>query len=157
MEFTRNPPNPELRKQNDRRSSPTSPFSLRSLFGSRRHIRRKEDRASHFYVDRYDSASVLAVLCTLLLSVADAFLTLKLIHAGATELNPVMEYYLREGPLSFLMVKYLLTSSCLIVLLIHKNYRVLAGRITAWNILFIIPFLYGLLIVYEVDLLLSLS
>jgi hypothetical protein len=39
----------------------------------------------------------------------------------------------------------------------HKNCRVLAGRMTAWNILFIVPFLYGLLITYEVNLMLSLG
>ena len=157
MEFRRDSANLELRRGSDRRLNPTSPVSLSSLFGSRRHIRREEDRARHFYVDRYDSASVLAFLCTLLLSVADAFLTLMLVHAGATELNPVMDFYLSAGPLPFLMAKYLLTSSCLFLLLIHKNCRILAGRIPAWNILFAVPFFYGLLIVYEVDLILFLG
>ena len=157
MEFSQNSPNPERHRGSDRRNSPTSPVSLYSLSGLRRHIRRKEDRVNHLYVDRYDPASVLAFLCTLLLSVADAFLTLKLVHAGATELNPVMDFYLRAGPLSFLMAKYLLTSSCLILLLIHKNCRVLAGRMTVWSILFIVPFLYGLLIAYEVNLMLYLG
>jgi hypothetical protein len=157
VDFSQNSPNLERRRGGDRRNSPTSPVSLHSLFGSRRHMRRKEDRTNHWYVDRYDPASVLAFLCTLLLSVADAFLTLKLIHAGAAELNPVMDFYLRAGPLYFLTVKYLLTSSCLIMLLMHKNCRVLAGRMTAWNILFIVPFLYGLLITYELNLMLSLG
>jgi len=155
VEFSHKSPHTERRNGNDRRNSPTSPVSLFSLSGSRGHIRRKEDRTDHLYVDRYDSISTLAFLCTLLLSVTDAFLTLKLVHAGATELNPVMDFYLRAGPLPFLMAKYLLTSSCLILLLIHKNFRVLAGRMTAWNILLIVLFLYGLLIVYEVDLMLS--
>jgi hypothetical protein len=157
VEFSQNSPNPERRSSCDRRNNPTSPVSLQSLFGSRGHIRRKEDRASHLYVDRYDPASVLAFLCTLLLSVADAFLTLKLVHAGATELNPVMDFYLKAGPLPFLAAKYLLTATCLFLLLIHKNHRVLAGRMTAWKILFVVPFLYGLLIAYEVDLMLSLG
>jgi hypothetical protein len=157
VESTQNSSNPELRRRNDRRTSPTSPVSWSSLSGSRRRIRRKEDRANHFYVDRYDPATVLAFLCTLLLSVADAFLTLKLVHAGATELNPVMDFYLRAGPLPFLMAKYLLTASCLILLLVHKNCRVLAGRITTSNILFTMPFLYGLLIAYEMNLILSLG
>jgi hypothetical protein len=156
MEFEQRSSRPERRRGGDRRKSPTSPLSWRSLFGSRRHSRREADKANHWYVDRYDSASVLAFVCTLLLSVADAFLTLMLVHDGATELNPVMDFYLKEGP-PFILAKYLLTSTCLILLLIHKNYRLLAGRMTTCNILYIVPFLYGLLIVYEVDLMFSLG
>jgi hypothetical protein len=153
--FSQHSPKPERRRGGDRRKSPTSPLSWHSLFGSRRHNRREADRANHWYVDRYDSASVLAFVSTLLLSVADAFLTLKLVHDGATELNPVMDFYLKAGPPPFVMAKYLLTASCLILLLVHKNYRVLAGRMATWNILYIVPFLYGLLIAYEVNLMLS--
>jgi len=155
MGLTRNSHEPERRSGIDRRTRTTSPLSSRSLFGSRRRVRRKEDREIHYYVDRYDLTSVLAFLCTLLLSVADTFLTLLLVDAGASELNPVMDFYLKAGPIPFLMAKHLLTSSCLILFLVHKNYQLLSGRITPWNILVVVPFLYALLVAYELGLVLS--
>lgn len=58
----------------------------------------------------------------LLLSAVDARLTLKLIAAGATELNPVMDYCLTQGTIPFIVVKMLLTIGGLIILFINRNY-----------------------------------
>lgn len=147
-------PHPDRRTQKDRRTKQTSPLSRRSLFGARTNTRRKEDRHVHFYVDRYSLRSILAVHFALILSIADAIFTLKLVGMGAQEINPVMNFFLQFGPLPFLMVKYVLTGSCLIWFLIHKNYYLFGGRISVKYILILVPILYTILIIYELTLVL---
>lgn len=142
----------ERRSGVDRRRKPTSPFSLSSLFGSRRYGRRKEDRLIYYYVDRYGWRSISAVLTSLLLCLTDAFMTLHLLSRGAQELNPVMDYFINIGPIHFLAVKYAITGVALTWLLIHKDYPLFKGRIKGKNLLLPVPVLYALLVAYELFL-----
>ena len=111
----------ERRSGKDRRN--LGKFKFRDLFikGQREFIRRKEDRDKIFYVDRYSSALFGVIVTILFLSVIDALLTLLLLNHGAYELNPIMAYYLRLGPYTFLAVKYGLTSIGVIFFVILKN------------------------------------
>lgn len=146
-------PQPDRRRRTDRRSRPTTPLSMASLTGSRRHSRRKEDESVYHYVDRYSLRSVLVLLMALILSVMDAFFTLSLISMGAaTEFNPIMDFFLQFGPVAFLLVKYTLTGSCLIWFLVNKN-RSLFGKLKVKYILLSVLILYALLVAYELLLL----
>jgi hypothetical protein len=58
-----------------------------------------------------------AVLLIIFLTIADAFLTLDLVSRGAEELNPIMAYYLHQGPLWFFSVKYFLTCASIVIIL----------------------------------------
>lgn len=142
----------ERRSGQDRRSRPTSPFTLRSLYGSRRYGRRKEDRALHYYVDRYGIRSVTILVVSLLLCLIDAYMTIYLLSLGAQELNPVMDFFLRIGTIPFLLVKYSVTGLALMWLLIHKNYPLMGGRFTGKGLLLGVPVLYTLLVLYELFL-----
>ena len=84
-------------------------------------MRRQEDKYKLIYFDQYSSALFVAIVCILFLTITDAFLTLFLIDCGATEINPVMAYFLKFGPYTFIIVKYLLTCFSIIVLLIFSN------------------------------------
>ncbi|MHC1745125.1 MAG: DUF5658 family protein [Syntrophobacteraceae bacterium] len=143
---------PERRSGIDRRARPTSPFTWRSLTGSRAYARRKADRDVHYYVDRYGFPAVFAFCVTLLFSIGDAFFTMKLVSAGAKELNPVMDYFLQFGPVPFVAVKYVLTASGLTWLLIHKDYPMFKGRITGKVLFLFVPIIYMVLLVYEMVL-----
>lgn len=143
-------------QQKDRRAKPTPLFSIYTFKGGRRiHIRRKEDRNIHYYVDLYDFPSVLAFISLIIFSVADAFFTMELISKGAKEINPIMEFCLRLGPIPFLLIKYFLTVTSLLTLLVHKNYYLLRGKLRVRTLLFCIPLLYALLIAYELLLIFS--
>ena len=98
-------------------------FRLKSLFmnGKREEIRRQDDQSKIFLVDRYSSSIFAAIVLILLLSVTDALLTLVLIDHGAKEINPLMAYLLEIEPKIFLIVKYLLTCTSLIIFLIFRN------------------------------------
>ncbi len=142
----------ERRSGIDRRNGQTAPHSLSSLFGRRKHVRRKEDRKRHFYVDRYGAHFILAFLLSLIFCIADAFLTLEIIHLGGSELNPVMDYFIKMGPMQFLAAKYVLTASSLVFILVHKNYPLFSGRITGKVIVMSVPILYAILLIYELFL-----
>lgn len=147
-----NSPSEERRTARDRRTKPTSPLSIASLFGSRTRYRRKEDQAKYYYVDRYSLLSILVVLFTIMLSVTDAFFTLKLVAIGAQEANPVMDYFLQFGPLPFIIAKYILTGACLIWFLVHKNYAVFGGPVRVKHLLLGALVIYMALISYELFL-----
>jgi len=140
----------ERRSGKDRRARPTSPFSIQSFFGSRRLYRRKEDARKYFFVDLYSPFSVAVLVFTLILSVTDAFLTLRLVGDGVRELNPVMDFFLDLGPFPFILVKWFLTAFGLTTLLVLKNYYLWQGRIKAVVVLAVLPFLYLVLVSYEV-------
>ncbi len=147
---------PQAAQRTDRRKKPTNPFSLASLFGSRRTIRRVEDQKTHYYVDRYGLGSGLFFMGALLLSTLDAFITLQLIAAGGQEVNPVMHFLLQFGPYPFLGVKYVTTGIALLFLLIHKEYRWFNGRIRIKSVLAGIVVAYVLLLAWEAYLLVQL-
>ncbi len=86
----------------------------------RRHVRRAADRRRIVMLDQYSGSIMMMMVLVLLLSIVDAMLTLFLIEHGAVELNPVMDYYLKKGPPTFVIVKYLLTAtSGLIIVMSH--------------------------------------
>ena len=113
--------NVDRRSGKNRRNQ--SRINIRSLLigGRRENIRRKEDKQKIFYVDRYGPFFFAAIVIILSLSVIDALLTLFLIGNGAFELNPIMAYYIKIGPYSFLAVKYALTSIGVVSFLILRN------------------------------------
>ncbi len=113
--------NVEQRSGKDRRKNRT--INIRSLLigGRRAKVRRKEDKHIFLLADRYSPFLFAVIVTILLLSVADALLTLFLIGEGAFELNPIMAYYIKIGPYSFLAVKYALTSIAVISFLLLRN------------------------------------
>lgn len=113
----------QRRQGSDRRTRPTNPLSLSSMFGRRRQIRRREDLTTHRYVDVYSGRLVVIVLLSAALSVADTFFTLEIVSRGGIELNPIMDFFLRQGAMPFLAVKYFLTVSGLLILIVHQNFH----------------------------------
>ncbi|MBT8339301.1 MAG: hypothetical protein HKP58_13835 [Desulfatitalea sp.] len=122
----------ERRRPGDRRQQGI--LGLNALFNQRRRklVRRACDRRKLVVLDQYGRSTLMLVVLILVLSLADAFFTLFLVGAGATELNPVMDYYLKQGSFHFVLVKYLLTavSVVFIVILSHvfiPRFRLLIG------------------------------
>ncbi|MEM5785871.1 MAG: DUF5658 family protein [Syntrophobacteraceae bacterium] len=145
----------ERRSGKDRRAGPTSPFSPKSLFGSRKSSRRKEDQKRFYLVDLYSPFFMALLLFTLLLSMLDAFLTIRLIEDNFEEANPVMAFFLERGPTAFILSKWLLTTAGMTTLLILKNYY-LWGKIRTAALMVVFPLLYLMLITYQVVMVLTL-
>jgi hypothetical protein len=67
----------------------------------------------------------------LLLSVADAFLTVTLIAGGAVETNPLLAFVLNEHPRAFAVVKMALTGAGVVLLVTIARTRIfqlISGR-----------------------------
>ena len=120
--------NLDRRSGKDRRDGKRFQFVKQLITGQRASARRSSDRNRVVYFDRYRTNLYRVVVAILVLSVADAILTVNLIGLGAVEINPVMDYYLTFGPHAFLAVKYVLTSLSVFILVIYSNSTLKNGR-----------------------------
>ena len=84
----------------------------------------------------------------LLLSVADAFMTVRLLGDGAIETNPVLALVLNEHPALFAAVKMALTGFSVIVLVAVARVRLL-GLISARWVFQGLVLAYLALVLYE--------
>lgn len=141
----------ERRSGADRRRRRLPAFFRQFLHGRRAGERRLEHGPAHHYVDLHGPGLLLVILVILLMCVADAYLTLTLLNDGAVEVNPVMRAAIAADWKWFFYSKYVATACSLIILLMHKNYRVL-GRVSGQHILFTVLLLYACLISYEIRL-----
>lgn len=88
-------------------------------------------------------------MIVLSLSLLDALLTLVLLSEGASELNPIMLYYLSHGPTVFLLVKYGLTVLSVFIVvvsyeaLIHR-YRLCSKILPFFAVLFVCVIIWEL-------------
>ena len=111
----------DRRSGQDRRSHKMPEIKSLFIYGRRKGIRRQDDKYKISYFDQYSSAIFVAIVLILFLSIIDALLTLFLLDCGASEINPIMAYFLKFGPFTFMSVKYFLTCYAVIVLLIFNN------------------------------------
>jgi len=136
----------------DRRKITRPSFRYLCRSGKREKIRRREERKIIFLADRYSQTLFGAILLILFFSVLDALLTLFLIDHDATELNPVMAYYLNVGPYAFFSVKYLLTSVAVIFLLLCQNVFLPTIRIYTRSLFFVAAAAFMSVVVWELFL-----
>lgn len=94
-------------------------MSLRSFLKGGISPRRRSGRRAdeqHLPIDWHEPYLLFLAVTILLLSLADAFLTLTLIMGGATEANPLLAFVLRDHPELFAVVKMGLTGTGVLVL-----------------------------------------
>jgi hypothetical protein len=115
------------RSGDDRRRSGLPRWRYLFLGGRRRAVRRTSDTRRVFLLDRYSPRLFAAMMAIVLLSLTDAALTLYLVSHGASEINPVMNYFLQKGPVVFMVAKYVSTSVAVII------FVVLAHNVLPWS------------------------
>lgn len=141
----------EKRFLSDRRKRPT-PFISRYTFwgGQRKIIRREADRKKYNFVDVYSPHLFLMLLLLLILNISDSYLTLALIKENvATEVNPIMEFYLEYGNVSFFMVKLLITSVPLFIFCICKNFSITKASLASAIIIYLSIITYELNLIFQ--------
>jgi hypothetical protein len=120
----------ERREQDDRRDAPTRGWD--SLFGFyRRRKGRRDGESENIYVDSYTRQDVALTVGVLILNILDAFFTLRWLEMGGGEGNPLMEMLIRANDMLFLLQKCIVVGLWLIVLVIHKNFRI--ARLGLWG------------------------
>jgi hypothetical protein len=112
----------DRRLATDRRTMSWRTFFQGGLTPRRRAPRRDAER--HGLVDWHAPHLLFLAITILLLSVADAFLTLTLMKHGATEANPLLEYLLEQHPRFFGGAKMVLTGGGVLVLVALARARV---------------------------------
>lgn len=100
------------------------------------------------YTNSYESHYLVLILSILLLCILDAHFTLHLLQLGGSELNPFMILLLEKDVALSLVLKYLITASGLIFLLVHKNFRIF-GNIRVSGLIYFVFILYVLLVLAE--------
>jgi hypothetical protein len=141
-----------MRSGTDRRNRRGINFRSLGFGGKREHIRRKEDMQKYFSVDRYSPSIFAAIIIILFLSVVDALLTLFLVENGAFEVNPIMAFYLKIGPYSFLAVKYGLTSIGVFVFLLLRNIYLRPLKMYAGTLLYIVIAVFATVVAWQLYL-----
>jgi len=122
----------ERRTGEDRRDRPTRVWD--SLLGRRRRlIGRRDGEEQDSYVDRYRRSDVLLVLSIFVLNIFDAAFTLVWLSRGGAEGNPIMDWAIQSGDAVFLFQKCFVAALWLVILLVHKNFRI--ARIGLWLLL----------------------
>jgi hypothetical protein len=112
----------DRRRREDRRSQSQPGVRYFLLGGRRQSARRGSDQAEYIYVDQYRPWLLVAIMLLAILSISDGLFTLHLIERGATEENPIMAWFLSLGAWPFMIAKFILTSSAIIILLVFHNY-----------------------------------
>ena len=137
------------RSGKDRRTR--SGFTIKSLFcgGKREIIRREADTSKIFYVDRYSPGLFFVIVSILFLCVIDALLTLRLWNHGAYEINPVMAYFLKFGPYTFFISKYLMAIIPAIFLLMFRNIALRLIKTSTRSVLYLMATFYLVVVVME--------
>lgn len=145
-------PGAEKRSGADRRRSPTGLSGCLPLAGRRKAQRRAEEHRQPYFVDRFSPMLLALVLMLLLASLIDAVLTIRLIQAGGTEINPLMDHLLSLGVLPFILGKYALTAIGLPLLVVFKNFYLFGTRFRVGYLFPVLLAMYGLLIGYQLVL-----
>lgn len=138
-------PESERRSGSDRRHRPT-PFWSAFLGPRRRHGGRRHGETDRTYVDRFTRRDVVLVIAILVLNVLDALFTLVWVQRGGSEGNPLMAWILELGSSAFLIQKTFVVGLWLLLLVVHKNFRL--ARLGLWALAGI----YSLLILYHLAL-----
>ncbi len=127
-------------------------FSL--FYGGLRPRRRTGRRAADHHqpiIDWHGPGLLTSSILVLLLCVADAFLTLWLLHDGAIEANPLMAALVEGDGRRFAIAKLALTGGGVLTLVAMANFRVFR-RIRAGTLVHTILAAYLVLICYELTL-----
>ncbi len=137
----------ERRERLDRRSSTAKGFLIGCIKARRRGQRRAENYL-YFQTDWYDVKLLVMAISLLLLSCLDAAMTMHLLNSGAVEVNPIMDYLLRQGAHVFIFTKIAMTSVCIVVLVAHYHSRIFNWLRVDIMLLFAL-FVYSGLVTYE--------
>jgi hypothetical protein len=142
----------DRRSGKDRRGHNVPEIKSLFIYRRRKKIRREDDKDKILFFDQYGSGIFAVIVFILLLSIIDALLTLFLIDCGASEINPIMAYFLNFGPFTFMSVKYFLTCYSLVVLLIFSNVFLVRFKMYARSLFSFVIGLFLIVIGWELFL-----
>jgi hypothetical protein len=137
---------------NKREESERRDFTWRTVFygfmRSRRHAHRRIVDEEVVFLDWHHPWLFFLSIGTMLLSAADAFLTLQLIERGMMEVNPVMNAVMVQSTTLFTSTKLAMTAFGILVL-VYTAKSLFLNRFRAGAILTVFFSFYACLVCYE--------
>lgn len=143
----------ERRSGEDRRVRHFLLFRGFAWNGRRGRVRRASDRGRIVALDHYSESLFISAIIVICLSLSDAFFTLILISQGASELNPVIDYYLQYGHHAFLIVKYGLTALSVFVVIVLNEVLITHYKFSGNILLNLFSAVFGVVLLWEIHLL----
>lgn len=143
---------PERRLGGDRRRTTLASLVYRGPRRNRRRGPRRVADRNGYYVDWYEPRLLLVSLGLMLLSCADAALTLILLDLGAVEVNLLMARLIHLDVALFATVKVTLTAFGVVVLVAHFSFR-LFRRVPVADLLTLFLAGYLVLLAHELAML----
>ena len=143
----------DRRSAGNRRMRRQPLFSRYLFIGRRRMVRRREDQCQPHQLDRYSLGTLVFFLLFVILSMADAVLTLELVDRNAVELNPVMAYFLGKGTTVFVLAKYSITSISVLLILYLQGSHLFQTRLRALLLFILLLAPFSLVVPYQLHLL----
>ena len=140
------------RREKIERRDPTFQGFIIGCLKCQRRQQRRTDSNIHYETDWYDTKLLVMALALLLLSAADAGMTMVLLNNGAVEVNPFMNFLLSYSAHTFIYTKLALTSVCIVVLVAHYHSKIF-NTLRVDILLIFALFIYSVLIIYEILLL----
>jgi hypothetical protein len=120
--------------------------------GRRRQVRRASDQRRIHELDDYPKELFFLIILVLGLSVVDGILTLWLMDLGAREVNPVMAYYLKQGPQIFMAAKYLITAAVVLITVAMNHAVFLMLRVRTSHLLTAFAGCFAMVVAWELFL-----
>lgn len=133
------------------RRKPTLRSIVYGMFNPRRRRVRRDEDWDNAFLDWHPRSLLVVATMILLLSVLDGLLTVKLVNAGAQEINPLLAVLVDHSAAWFALTKWLLTAIGVIGLVAAAHARVF-GRIKAKTVLYGVMVGYTILVLYGYSL-----
>jgi len=141
----------ERRKIEDRRKEPTPSWRFYTFFGRRRRLRRKPDQEKGGYSDRYSPVLFFFIVLILALNILDSLFTMILLDLGGREFNPIVRSIIALHGDQFWIYKFLMVSGSLVLLCLHRGFKLFRG------IIIVISSIYLIIVLYQIFLITHLS
>lgn len=141
----------ERRKIEDRRKQPTPFWSFYTFLGRRRSLRRKSDQEKGRYLDRYSPVLFLLIVLILTLNILDSLFTMIILDLGGREFNPILQSIIALHGDKFWIWKFLMVSGSLVLLCLHRGFKLFRGTII------VISSIYLIIVLYQIYLITHLS
>ena len=132
----------DKRRTKDRRKQPTPARDLFTFLGRRHWFRRKSDQEQGRYVDRYSKPIFFLLILILGLNILDSFLTMMILDLGGKEFNPLVRSVMDLHGDKFWIWKFGMVSASLVLLCLHRGYKLFRGIIIAISSIYLVIVLY---------------
>ncbi|MDH3337423.1 MAG: DUF5658 family protein [Gammaproteobacteria bacterium] len=127
-------------------------FSWRTIYygfmRSRRHNLRRGQEQEVRFLDWHHPWLFFLAVGTMLMSCADAFMTLQLLDRGMVEANPIMASMIGQGATAFAVSKMVMTGTSILTLVFLAKARFM-NRMRIGALLTVVFSLYACLVCYE--------